>query len=243
MAFTSTLSLYSHPQVRLRNQRLQSLAFTAAGVAQFAPLPALNCRRTRSSRGRFGSFVVRASSSVEGTRPRAAGSRRVYRQSQANAPLSSAPVKQIANVVGPFAVLVALTFDFIIVVVLTCFQLTVIWKLVEKLLVPAPKQQLKSSPVESQPPSQGLKWSFAAGTNLLSQLGAKIERQSKQKLNEFARELRAFPSIDMSGRNFGDEGLFFLAESLAFNQVELGSLRLRPNVEFKAQKVISLLQE
>nr|XP_007157508.1 hypothetical protein PHAVU_002G075500g [Phaseolus vulgaris]ESW29502.1 hypothetical protein PHAVU_002G075500g [Phaseolus vulgaris] len=205
MAFTSTLSLYSHPQVRLRNQRLQSLAFTAAGVAQFAPLPALNCRRTRSPRGRFGSFVVRASSSVEGTRPRAAGSRRVYRQSQANAPLSSAPVKQIANVVGPFAVLVALTF--------------VIWKLVEKLLVPAPKQQLKSSPVESQPPSQGLKWSFAAGTNLLSQLGAKIERQSKQKLNEFARELRAFPSIDMSGRNFGDEGLFFLAESLAFNQV------------------------
>jgi len=54
--------------------------------------------------------VVRASSSVEGTRPRAAGSRRVYRQSQANAPLSSAPVKQIANVVGPFAVLVALSF-------------------------------------------------------------------------------------------------------------------------------------
>ncbi|WVY98448.1 hypothetical protein V8G54_030599 [Vigna mungo] len=92
-------------------------------------------------------------------------------------------------------------------------MLTVIWKLVEKLLVPAPKQ-LKSPTVETQ----GLKWSFAAGTNLLSQLGAKIERQSKQKLNEFARELRSFPSIDMSGRNFGDEGLFFLAESLAFNQ-------------------------
>jgi len=92
---------------------LQSLALTAAGVAgvaQFAPLPALNCRRTRSPRARFGSFVVRASSSVEGTRPRAAGSRRVYRQSQAEAPLSSAPVKQIANAVGPFAVLVALTF-------------------------------------------------------------------------------------------------------------------------------------
>jgi len=93
------------------------------------------------------------------------------------------------------------------VVVLTCFQLTVIWKLVEKLLVPAPKQQLKSSPVESQPPSQGLKWSFAAGTNLLSQLGAKIERQSKQKLNEFARELRAFPSIDMSGMLAGLKNL------------------------------------
>lgn len=84
------------------------------------------------------------------------------------------------------------------VVVLICFQLTVIWKLVEKLLVPTPKQS-NSSTVESQPASQGLKWSFAAGTNLLSQLGAKIERQSKQKLNEFARELRSFPSIDMSG--------------------------------------------
>ena len=88
--------------------------------------------------------------------------------------------------------------DFIIVVVLICFQLTVIWKLVEKLLVPTPKQ-LKSLTVESQSPSQGLKWSFAAGTNLLSQLGEKIERQSKQKLNEFARELRSFSSIDMSG--------------------------------------------
>ena len=88
--------------------------------------------------------------------------------------------------------------DFIIVAVLICFQLTVIWKLVEKLLVPTPKQ-LKYSTGESQSPSQGLKWSFAAGTNLLSQLGEKIERQSRQKLNEFARELRSFPSIDMSG--------------------------------------------
>lgn len=68
----------------------------------------------------------------------------------------------------------------------------------EKLLVPAPKQ-LKSPTVETQGP----KWSFAAGTNLLSQLGAKIERQSKQKLNEFARELRSFPSIDMSGMLVG----------------------------------------
>lgn len=47
---------------------------------------------------------------MEGTHPRATGSRRVYRQSQASAPLSSAPLKQIANVVGPFAVLVAVTF-------------------------------------------------------------------------------------------------------------------------------------
>lgn len=86
----------------------------------------------------------------------------------------------------------------IIVVVLICFQLTVIWKLAEKLLVPTPKQS-KSPASENQSASQGLKWSFAAGTNLLSQLGVKIEKQSQQKLNEFARELRAFPFIDMSG--------------------------------------------
>ncbi|MCI28526.1 protein NLRC3-like, partial [Trifolium medium] len=75
--------------------------------------------------------------------------------------------------------------------------LTVIWKLAEKFLAPTPKQS-KSPTAESQSASQGLKWSFAAGTNLLSQFGAKIERQSKQKLNEFARELRSFPFIDMS---------------------------------------------
>ena len=71
---------------------------------------------------RFGS-VVRASSSVEGTRPRAAGSRRVYGQSQVSGPLSIAPVKQIANVVGPFAVLVALTFGmavFFVFAILLC---------------------------------------------------------------------------------------------------------------------------
>ncbi|WVZ12012.1 hypothetical protein V8G54_016542 [Vigna mungo] len=205
MACSSPLSLYPHPQVGLRNQSLQSLALTC--VVQFAPLPGLNCQRVRFRNiVRFRSFVIKVSSSVEGTRPRPVGSRRIYRQSQAHAPLSSAPMKQIANVVGPFAVLVAVTF--------------VIWKLVEKLLVPVPKP-LKSSTVEGQLPSQGLKWSLAAGTNLMSQLGAKIERQSKYKLNEFARELRSFPSVDMSGRNFGDEGLFFLAESLAFNQVVL----------------------
>lgn len=68
----------------------------------------------------------------------------------------------------------------------------------EKLLVTTPKQS-KAPTSEGQSASQGLKWSFAAGTNLLSQLGVKIESQSKQKLNEFARELRSFPSIDMSG--------------------------------------------
>ena len=90
--------------------------------------------------------------------------------------------------------------------VLICFQLTIIWKLMEKQsksatkIVPTPtSKQSKSATAERQSASQGLKWSFSAGTNLLSRLGAKIESQSKQKLNEFAREPRSFSYTDMSG--------------------------------------------
>ncbi|KAL1355228.1 hypothetical protein HN51_007280 [Arachis hypogaea] len=202
MAFTSTLSLYSHPQVRCcRHRRLQSLPLTAAGLGKLTLLPIWRTRA--ASRARFGCFVVKASSSVEGTPARSTGSRRVYRRSQATA-APIAPLKRVADFVAPFGLIFAISF--------------VVWKIVEKILYPTPKR-LESSTVEGQSASQGVKWSIAAGTNLLSQLGAKIERQSKQKLNEFARELRSFPSIDMSGRNFGDEGLFFLAESLAYNQI------------------------
>ncbi|KAK4358196.1 hypothetical protein RND71_023806 [Anisodus tanguticus] len=92
----------------------------------------------------------------------------------------------------------------------------VVWKLVEKVLLPKPA---KTPSEESKPTQgQGVKWSIAAGTNLLPGFGAKIERESKLKLNDFAKELRSFSIVDMSGRNFGDEGLFFLAESLAYNQ-------------------------
>lgn len=70
----------------------------------------------------------------------------------------------------------------------------------EKLLVP--KRQRTTSSVENKSPEQGMKWSFGAGTNLLSGLGAKIERESKLKLNDFAKELRSFSSVDLSGRCF-----------------------------------------
>ncbi|KAL8511975.1 hypothetical protein ACS0TY_018437 [Phlomoides rotata] len=80
--------------------------------------------------------------------------------------------------------------------------------------VPKPSKSI----TEENKPAQGVKWSFAAGTNLLSSFGAKVERKFRLKLNDFAKELRTFRSVDMSGRNFGDEGLFFLVESLACNQ-------------------------
>lgn len=83
-------------------------------------------------------------------------------------------------------------------VVLICIRLTVIWKLAEKLLVPTPKKS-KPSTVESQSTSQGLKCSFAAGSNLSSQLEAKFERQYEQKLNEFDPELMSFSGVGVSG--------------------------------------------
>ncbi|KAK9024311.1 hypothetical protein V6N11_004478 [Hibiscus sabdariffa] len=143
-------------------------------------------------------LVVTAAYGAEG-----GARRRVYRQSQSQQPpLNSSSVKQIASYVVPAGIFVAATF--------------VLWKLVEKFLVPNPS---RSSSAEDKSPSQGVKWSFAPGTNLLSGVAAKIDRQSALTLNEFAKELRTFNSVDMSGRNFGDEGLFFLAKSLGYNQV------------------------
>ncbi|MBA0596479.1 hypothetical protein Gorai_013297, partial [Gossypium raimondii] len=163
---------------------------------------------TRRRYSRSKRLVVAAAYGAEG-----GARRRVYRQSQAKQPLSSAP-KQIATFVAPAGVFIAATFgmDFRF----SSSLVDVLWKLVEKLLMPKPS---RSSSVENKSPSQGVKWSFAPGTNLLSGVTAKIDRQSKLTLNEFAKELRAFSSVDMSGRNFGDEGLFFLAESLGYNQI------------------------
>lgn len=65
----------------------------------------------------------------------------------------------------------------------------------EKILLPKPSKSV----AEENKPAQGVKWSFAPGTNLLSSFGAKVERESKLRLNDFAKELRSFQSVDMSG--------------------------------------------
>ncbi|KAD3642159.1 hypothetical protein E3N88_31383 [Mikania micrantha] len=88
-----------------------------------------------------------------------------------------------------------------------------LWKLVEKLTMP---KKAKAPAAEKQL-TEGVKWSFAAGTNLLPNFGAKFERESKLRLNDFTKE-RSFTIVDMSGCNFGDEGPFYLAESLEYNQ-------------------------
>ncbi|KAL2937863.1 Protein NLRC3 [Bienertia sinuspersici] len=139
---------------------------------------------------------VRAAASGGSSRSR----RVAYRESQAQNQLPINQFKEIASAVAPPALFVALT---------------VMWKVIGKILSPKPQQ---SSTTESKPASPEMKWSFAAGTNLLKNMSQKIERDSKLKLNDFAKELRSFSVVDMAGRNFGDEGLFFLAESLAYNQ-------------------------
>ena len=75
-------------------------------------------------------------------------------------------------------------------------QHTVLWKVAGKLIMPKPKgltSEIKKAP------SSGLKWSFSPGTNLLSGGAAKLEKESRQKLNEFSKELRIFRSVDLSG--------------------------------------------
>ncbi|XVF02377.1 hypothetical protein REPUB_Repub04eG0170300 [Reevesia pubescens] len=194
MAFT-TLPLYSHPKILPNKHRLRFEPLASDYGCSL--VPNTTAFITRRCYLRSKKLVVTAAYDAEG-----GARRRVYRQSQAQQPLTSAPVKQIASFLVPAGVFVAATF--------------VLWKLVEKLLTPKPS---RSSSVENKSPSHGVKWSFAPGTNLLSGFAAKIDRQSKQTLNEFAKELRAFSSVDMSGRNFGDEGLFFLAEGLGYNQI------------------------
>ncbi|KAG6506241.1 hypothetical protein ZIOFF_031563 [Zingiber officinale] len=100
-------------------------------------------------------------------------------------------------------------------------QHTVLWKVAGKLIMPKPKgltSEIKKAP------SSGLKWSFSPGTNLLSGGAAKLEKESRQKLNEFSKELRTFRIVDLSGRNFGDDGLFFLLKALVTTAVGLKAL-------------------
>ncbi|KAH6770736.1 RNI-like superfamily protein [Perilla frutescens var. hirtella] len=206
MVSTSALSLSSHPKISFAFQNIhttqlwcfssdKSVSLTQNGPKLVCPftLLTINSRPLSSTK-----FLVRAAATGGRSSRRGASSRRVYQESQALPPI--APVKQIASFILPAGAFVVVTF--------------VLWKLVEKILVP----KSSKSVAEEDKPASGAKWSFSPGTNLLSSFGAKIERESKLRLNDFAKELRAFSSIDMSGRNFGDEGLFFLAESLAYNQ-------------------------
>lgn len=54
------------------------------------------------------------------------------------------------------------------------------------------------SVAEEDKPAPGGKWSLPQGMNFFSSSGAK-ERESQMRLNDFAKELRSFSSIDMSG--------------------------------------------
>lgn len=76
----------------------------------------------------------------------------------------------------------------------------------------------KKDRTSAEPTSSGIMWSFAAGSNLSTSTSFKAEKESKKNLNRFYKELRTLKNVNMAGRQFGDEGLFFLAESLAYNK-------------------------
>uniref|UniRef100_A0A0E0DZN9 peroxidase n=1 Tax=Oryza meridionalis TaxID=40149 RepID=A0A0E0DZN9_9ORYZ len=90
---------------------------------------------------------------------------------------------------------------------------TVIWRVVQNLLPGKTKDQ---SSGESTP--SGIMWSFAAGSNLSTSTSFNAEKESRKNLNKFYKEIRTLKNVNMAGRQFGDEGLFFLAESLAYNK-------------------------
>uniref|UniRef100_M1B9P4 Chloroplast envelope protein 1 n=1 Tax=Solanum tuberosum TaxID=4113 RepID=M1B9P4_SOLTU len=202
MGSSSTFSLCSHPTVNFEfNGRkvgygLQKSLSSSSSYCLIHISPI--CISSRRKCLQLRRVIVRAASSSSTGPRRSTNTRRVYKESQAQTP--ALPVDRIVSFVVPAGAFVVISF--------------VLWKLVEKVLLPKPA---KTTSEESKS-TQGLKWSIAAGTNLLPGFGAKIERESKLRLNDFAKELRSFSIVDMSGRNFGDEGLFFLAESLAYNQ-------------------------
>lgn len=72
-------------------------------------------------------------------------------------------------------------------------QLTVLWKLLEKVL---PKTSTYSS-VASKPSMKGIKWS--PGTSVLQVFGAKAGGEPRKRLNHFAKELRSSSRVDISG--------------------------------------------
>lgn len=63
----------------------------------------------------------------------------------------------------------------------------------------SPKSPKTPSAGEGKSSTEGVKWSIGAGTNLLQGFSAKVDRENKQRLNEFAKQLRSFRSVDMSG--------------------------------------------
>lgn len=50
---------------------------------------------------------------------------------------------------------------------------------------------------ENKSSSEGTVWSF--GTNLLYEFSAKMERESKQHLYDYAKDLRSFRIVNLSG--------------------------------------------
>ena len=116
MSSTSTVSLYSHPQVIKSHSphSLRSRFLSGSGVLLFAPaaVSVVLVGSARKCGVRFRGLVVRVAASSmadgRGSRRAASGRRVVYRESQAEP--APSPLKQVASVVAPAGVFLAVTF-------------------------------------------------------------------------------------------------------------------------------------
>ncbi|CAN1321133.1 Protein NLRC3 [Linum perenne] len=199
MSSSSTLSLCSHPQIS--RPPSSSLCYRAQG-ALLLPFSSdstlLGFRRRRCFR--FKSLVVNAATSTSGR------SRRVYKQSEGESFFGGgAPVQQIASFALPAGAVLIASFA--------------LWKLAEKVFKPKPSSPSVEGRVaeeEKEVPAKGMKWPFGGGSNFLSKI---TSNEAKGTLNAFSYELVRYESVDMTGFNFGDEGIFYLAGSLAYNKI------------------------
>ena len=55
-----------------------------------------------------------------------------------------------------------------------------------------------------------------------------LQKEGRQRLEDFCDRLRSLPSVDLSAQNLGEEGSAYVIEALAFNQACL-SLELSKN--------------
>ncbi|CAN0924087.1 Nucleotide-binding oligomerization domain-containing protein 2, partial [Linum grandiflorum] len=194
MSSSSTLSLCSHPQIA---RPPSALRYRAQG-ALLLPFSSDSTLRRRCFR--FKSIVVNAAASTSGR------GRRVYKQSEGERAFGGGtPAQQIASFALPAGVFLVASI--------------VLWKLAEKVLKPKPASipsvEERVAVEGNEEPAKGMNWPFGAGSNLLSRL---VSNEAKGTLNAFANDLVAYGNVDMSGCNFGDEGLFFLATNLAYNK-------------------------
>lgn len=215
MASTSTLPHHFHPQILPveHEWKKDTKCFSSSGNygGQRLKFSKVVCSN-RKTGFRFKGLVVKAVSSAAAFPPPSGKSGKndwkVFRKEGNSKGVS---IKVVAEAIG------------LLLVPIRTFMLTVLWKLVATVL---PKPTKKALLEENKSSSEGTVWSF--GKKILYDFSAEMERKSKQHLYDYAKDLRSFRIVNLSGADLGDEGLHILAESLVDNE-NLEELNLSSN--------------